>query len=230
MHISWRNKNIIDNDLPMIVNGIKNIQLLNPDWQIIVYDDNDISQYLKENLDYVDYHLLQKGQFVAQCDLWRLIKIYCEGGLYIDIDRFYNIPLNEILEAETKCLLPTNGDYDFSQDLMCSAPENPIFLRAIELNLTRRRQGQTRTYYLGPQTYMHAVTEVLLGQQVDTNPGPETFDLIRSELAKYPFIKTYRETLPADTIVYQGDLDLQDLEQYKKQLYQHYQVTHWTEE
>ena len=231
VHISWRDKSIInDRKSPLLNNGLHNIISMNPDWQVVVSDDQDIDQYLKSNLDPIDYQLVKQNQFVAQCDLWRLIKLYQEGGLYIDIDRFYNIPMSSIIDSDTRCLLPTNGDYDFSQDLMCSAPENPIFLRAIELNLARRRQGQNRTYYLGPQTYMHAVTELVVGQQIDTNPGKEIFDLIRQELSKFNFIRSYREVFPADTIVYRGDLNAAQLEQFKKQFYQKYQVVHWTEE
>jgi mannosyltransferase OCH1-like enzyme len=80
-----------------------------------------------------DYALVKDVGIVPQTDLWRLFKLYTEGGLYIDIDRLCNISLNDVLDDTTKCVLPTCEDTDFSHDFMLSAPNNPIFANTIDL-------------------------------------------------------------------------------------------------
>ena len=42
IHLSWKHKNILESQSPLIVNGMKNLVELNPDWQVTVYDDKDI--------------------------------------------------------------------------------------------------------------------------------------------------------------------------------------------
>ena len=85
----------------------------------------------------------------------------------MDIDRLCNISFSTILNNKNiKCVIPTYKDMDFSQDIMISCSKNPFHKKAIELNLQRRREGETRLVYLGPDTYLHAISELLLGYQV----------------------------------------------------------------
>lgn len=227
VHLSWKSKDLLQDDNPLIKNGVKQIIALNLDWEVTISDDEEIIRYLKDNLQSSDWNLLENTSMVDKCDLWRLFKIYNEGGLYIDIDRFYNIPMNQILQSNTQWLLPTNGDYDFSHDIMCSAPLNPVFKDTINLYLNRRRQGCVDTYFLGAQTYMHVITMHLAGHILDTNPGSKIFDELREIIAKTDFITTYCEKLPDDTSVYRGKLTQNMLQQMKKELYSKYKVKHW---
>lgn len=227
VHIAWKDKNVINDDSLLIVNGIDNIKKLNSDWTLTVSDDHDIDYYLKQCLTSSDYLLIKNTGIVDRCDLWRLFKIYNEGGLYVDIDRFYNIPMSKILSPEIKWLLPINNYFDFSQDLMCSEPENPVFARTIELNLSRRRQGITHTYFLGAQTYMHAITEILTGKIIDTDPGREFFIDLEQKIKTISFIKTQIETFPHDTMIYYDPSKSLDLSTLKTELYARYNVKHW---
>jgi len=232
VHLSWKQKDIFDNQAPLILNGIRNLKDQNPDWSIGIHDDNDVDLYLRENLAQLDYELIRGKKMVEKTDLWRLLKVYNEGGLYTDIDRYYNIPLSELVTDGIRCVLPTCVEWDFSQDFMLSAPQNPIYKEAIELNLQRRRAGHHQTYFLGPQTYMHAVTKVLMGRVIDTNPGVEEFQRIREALAQYPFIRTYREELPNNTIVFRRDEAAFKLGngKSKEEFYAECGVRHWLDE
>ena len=226
IHVTWKNKNIIDKKYSIIQNGILNLKILNPEYEFIIYDDNDIENYLKINLSKEDYNLIKYKKIVEKTDLWRLLKIYNEGGIYQDIDRLCNISLSNIIKADTKCILATYYDEDLSQDLMCSCSKNIIHKRAIELNLERRRQNNgAHILYLGPATYFHAVTEVLLGYQLNRNPGIKLMNLLRELINKCPYLETYREEPPYNTILYQGPNIIFD----KSELYKDENVKHWTE-
>jgi hypothetical protein len=95
--------------------------------------------------------------------------------------------------------------------------------------LQRVREGHTSQYFLGPQTYMHAVTYTLLGEEVNTNPGIEKMNLIRDKFKEMEFIKTYREVPPNDTIIYKGNIG-DELEVLKRDFYAKEGIKHWTGE
>ena len=229
--MTWKTKDLLNSESPIVLYGMRKLVDLNPDWKVTVYDDNEVDDYLKANLNYSDYELIQDAHIVVKSDLWRLIKIYYEGGLYIDIDRFCNISLSEIITSdEIKWVLPTSLDFDFSHDFMLSAPQNPAYFEAIQMYLQRRREGHREVYFLGPQTYMHAVTKTIFGEIINTDPGIEKFTEMRKKLESIPFIKTFREEPPHNTILYKDDSKSLDYETLKRSLYSDFKLKHWTGE
>jgi mannosyltransferase OCH1-like enzyme len=218
IHMSWKTKDVVHSQDELIQKGLHNLIALNPEWQLDISTDEEVDAYLQTVLG-SDYALVKDVGIVPQTDLWRLFKLYTEGGLYIDIDRLCNISLNDVLDDTTKCVLPTCEDVDFSHDFMLSAPNNPIFANTIDLYLRRR-----------PQTYMHSVTYTLLGQIINSNPGPEIFDEIRKYIASTGFIKTYRESPPGDTMLYQEPITAEQWESMKRKFYADNQIKHWTGE
>lgn len=231
VHISWKNDLILTDDHCFPRNTIQKIKELSPNWEITLYTDNQVNTYIKQNLDRADYLLLQNRHIVEKLDVWRLIKIFNEGGLYIDIDRLVNVPLDSIIKDNIKWVLPTCEDNDFSHDFMCSAPGNPAFMEALSLNLSRRKGAHgNNIYYLGPQTYMHGITKTLFGQIIDVNPGKELFQEMRNALANLSFISTYREKPPYNLITYNPDRDqiVFDHEKMKRDYYAKNELNHWT--
>jgi hypothetical protein len=41
----------------------------------------------------------------------------------MDIDRFVNTPLDDLVDEDTKWVVPTCRDYDFSHDFMMTSPQ-----------------------------------------------------------------------------------------------------------
>ena len=149
----------------------------------------------------------------------------------MDIDRLYNVSLSDIITSDTiKWVLPTFLEFDFSHDIMLSAPGNPVFIKAAQLHLERRKEGNKNIYFLGAQTYMHAITFSLMGKIINTDPGKEVFQEIRAKIKEADFIKTYRETSPLDTMVYRDDGIIKNHEDMKRDLYKEYELKHWTGE
>ena len=230
VHLSWVRKDILNYQSEFIKIGLKNLVELNPNWNVTIYDNEEIEEYLKSNLDLSDYNLIKETRIVEKLDLWRLIKLYNEGGLYCDLDRPHNIPLDNILDENTKCVLPTCVDLDFAHTFMMSAPGNPIYATTANLVLTRRHAGSKNVYFLGPQTYMHGVTQILIGQMINSDPGAEVFDQIRNTINQIPFLKTYRETSVGDLITNKSDLTFDQYEIIKRKFYADFGVPHWTGE
>ena len=230
VHMSWKSKDVVGSNSDLIKNGLRNLINLNPEWQVEISTDEEVDSYLKGVLQKDDYALLKDVEIVPKTDIWRLFKLYNEGGIYLDIDRFCNVRLDDLVDQETKWVLPTCADVDFSHDFMMTEPGNPAFANTINLYLSRRRAGHTNVYFLGPQTYMHGVTYTLFGQTLNTSPGKEAFDQIRDHISKISFIKTYRETPPYDTMLYKGDVTPEGWETMKRKFYADNNIKHWTGE
>lgn len=228
--MSWKTKEVVNSQSPIILNGLKQIIELNPDWDIQISTDDEVNLYLKDNLPLDYYTLVENIGIVPQTDIWRLIKLFMIGGVYVDIDRLCNKPLNDLLEEGVKWVLPTCEDNDFSHDFMMTAPNNPAFANVIKLYFERRAAGYDNVFFLGAQTYMHGITHSLVGEMVNTNPGKEKFDLLRDKIKHAGFISTYRESLPNNTVIYKGNISDSEWESMKRSFYADSNVKHWTNE
>lgn len=230
IHLSWKNKNIdIDNDKsPMILNGVSNIYKFNKNYKIEISDDNDIENYLKENLNINDYNDIKNTHIVEKVDLWRLLKIYYEGGIYLDFDRYCNKSFDKIINKDVKCVLPTYHDVNFSQDIMISCKNNPIFKNAIDDNIIARKQGK-KLYQIGPETYMNSVTKRVFGKKYNEYPGTEVMDNFRKILDKSKYFQTYRES-PSNNLFnfkYNEKTFKKGNGIYKDEYYINNDISHW---
>ena len=203
IHVSWKNKTILEDQSPLILNGLANLKALNPNYTLEISDDKDVETYLKSHLNKWEYFKIKNKKIVEKIDLWRLFKMYHEGGIYVDIDRFCNIPFSTLIEQDTKCILPTHGDIDFSQDLMISCKHNPLFETAIAYNLKGRYLLNPRgVFHLGPPLFMRAVTEVVFGVRHKRKPGTAVMAHFRDLLDNSKHFQTYKENAPKDSILF----------------------------
>ena len=229
IHLSWRDKNVLNSDYSLIKKGAKNLELLNPGWDVIVYDDEDINRLLRDSIGKDNWELIKDKKITEKTDLWRLIKTYQEGGLYVDIDRYIDTPISEIVNEKTKCVLPTYQDIDFSQDFILTCPKNPIMASGIVKNLEYRKQGKN-LFFLAVYSYMHGVSDVVSGKIVERGENPEYFEDIRNKFKLHPNIETYRETGPSDHILYRNlnqDFSTESFEKDKAEFYNGSGVVHW---
>jgi mannosyltransferase OCH1-like enzyme len=226
-HLVWNHRGVLESDHPLMQNGLHSLIRLNPDWKVTVYTPTEVDADLRSLLSAEDYKTVSKRNFVSRIDLWRLFKMFNEGGLYLDIDKMVNVLLSEVIGEGISWVLPTTREYDFSCDLLLSAPGNPAYKTAYEMYLARMNSGWDHQYFLGPQTYMHAVSYTLLGEIVNTDPGEEKFAQLRAKIAEIPFISTYREVPFNDMLLYRGDKG-DELEAIKRDFYAKEGVNHWT--
>ena len=130
---------------------------------------------------------------LSKSDLWRLLVMCREGGLYMDIDRLVNMPMSRLLGKHTKMLLPlfrgfgsanaagrvvsrwtTSSPFGLTQDLMVSAAGNPLHCEAAALNVAehaacrdplRQLWGDCTIIKLGPELFMHSALLSLFGEE-----------------------------------------------------------------
>ena len=111
----------------------------------------------------------------AQADLWRLVALYSEGGVYLDIDGSLVRPLADILAGRSEVFLWDRKR--FSNYFMATVPGNPLFAEFIDCVVDRIenhhvRRERTVFYVTGPG----ALEEVLDGR-------PDTVFLPRQSVA-----------------------------------------------
>ena len=94
VHMSWKDKSILESTNPLVVEGVKRVIELNPNWEVTIYDDAEVDAYLKEQLEPQHYELIQDKHIVQKTDLWRLVKLFIEGGVYMDIDGYRIVKFN----------------------------------------------------------------------------------------------------------------------------------------
>lgn len=205
INFTWKDKDIRNNKHPVIQNGLKRMVELNPDWDVVISDDDDIEKYLKENLSLKNYTDIKDRHVVEKTDLWRLVKLYNEGGVYHDLDRYCNVPMNTIITKNVKFVLPTHEDYGFTHCFMATSPENPIFLKAIDDNIKKRKdlgskEMVNKVLILGAVTWCETVFNTLFDytdySYYEENNGVDwrmMEDDIRQPLRTCKYTTTYRE-------------------------------------
>tara|TARA_R110002153_G_scaffold34856_5_gene103819 strand:+ start:4442 stop:5158 length:717 start_codon:yes stop_codon:yes gene_type:complete len=229
IHLSWNNKELLSDDHDLVKLGVGRLAEMNPDWKIEVNTDEEIDNYLQKFLEDADYEIIKDRHVVQKSDLWRLMKLLFEGGLYTDVDRLCDVKLDSLLESNTTWVLPMCEDMNFSHDFMMSAPGNPVFYHAVHLYLERMRVYPDNVYLLGPQSYMHAVGWVLVNDSsIGDNPSQANLMKLRKSMDSHEGIVTYREELPYNTIIYRGGETDTDHEDMKRDFYAKSGITHWT--
>ena len=106
-----------------------------PDYNLQIYDDNEIIQFFKDHYDDSERYInsFNELQGAHKADLWRYCVLYHYGGVYLDVKTELIKPLNEIFVDDNilyTCL--SHEDGKIHQGIMSTPPKNPIFLELIE--------------------------------------------------------------------------------------------------
>ena len=106
-------------------------KILNPNYNIDFSLDEDCINFLKENFnDYIVtlFNSIQRGMYKA--DLWRLCKLYINGGVYADVDLVPYVKLDDLQNNVTFYSCMALGDNSVFQAFIVnnSPPRNPLIL------------------------------------------------------------------------------------------------------
>jgi len=163
--------------LSFVSHSIISLINLNPDWNVTVYNDTMIDRVIQKagevgiiSKQEVDVLIGVKGEeggqkqtahIVERSDIARLLLMYTEGGIYLDVDRLVSRKFADIITQSTRLCLPTHFDINFAQDIMCSSRGNEMFQsiiqRASKIRMeSERRKGWIKVgvlFDMGPSLY-----------------------------------------------------------------------------
>ena len=122
---------------------------LNPDYNFILYDDNDCRSFLKEKFgqEYVNlFNFLKDGAIKA--DFWRVCILYLYGGVYVDVDVRPHVPIKDFMEYGTTFL--TCGsifENELNPHLIITHPRNIILKKCIDYFFEKYRTNVPYEYW-----------------------------------------------------------------------------------
>jgi mannosyltransferase OCH1-like enzyme len=156
---TWKTKNLHPN-----VQQIRNnIQILNPDYKIILFDDTDMDNWINENCEqYIinAYNMLYNG--AAKADLWRYLIIYKNGGIYLDIDSSIDCSLDLLIQTNDSAVISREGNKGyFLQWLLIFEKEHPILKSTIDkciYNINNKTHTDV-VFLTGPGVFTEAINE-----------------------------------------------------------------------
>lgn len=120
--------------LPVYLNYLFN-RLMSLSYEYRYVSTQERLEYIKKNASnetYNNYRLLNDG--AAQADLWRLIVLYNEGGVYVDIDANFVWPLSKMIGNDDDAVyVRVKNNTEITNYFIASAPNNVDLKNAINL-------------------------------------------------------------------------------------------------
>lgn len=222
-------------DLPSeLKNNVEKLKRLNAGWEYKLYDDSDITDFIKKHYE---PHVLEKFQRIdqkygaARADLFRYLLIYKLGGFYLDIKASMDVPLDTVLRPDDEYILAqwnNNGQFkqwgthydlphveggEFQQWHIGAAPGHPFLKATIENVLANIEKYNPSLHGIG-KTGVIKVT------------GPVAYTAsIAPLMPLYPhrLVKDHKE-LGLSYSIYNNESDLQVNEIHKKSFNSHYSL------
>lgn len=168
--------------------NIEHIRSLNPDWNVCIYDDQDIKDFLRTQFKPIilkTYLRINPSYGAARADFFRYCLCYIYGGVYLDVKAHLKASLNEIIEASDSYILShwiaENKEWgiypelnqikegEYQQWHIIAAPNHP-YLRTVILKVIKRIRSYTILKYgigrlgvvktTGPVAYTLAINSV----------------------------------------------------------------------
>jgi len=122
---------------------------LNPDYNIIHYDNYECIRFLEDNFDneYVDiFNFIKDGPIKA--DFFRTCIIYLNGGVYADIDINPLIPIDNFLEKDVTFLTCASVTKNkLNPHFIIAPPKHPIMKECLDLYLEYYRNNYKYSYW-----------------------------------------------------------------------------------
>ena len=111
---------------------------------------------------------------------------------------------------------------------MCSAPNNFVYKHAMDLIIARRSaaKGNKRIYFLGPVTYMHAVTDVIFGKRISKEFTLNATQLLQSLSKVEMIVSGYQTGLVGPTYEDRGEITQKEFDSSKRKFYEDFGVRH----
>lgn len=118
-------------DLNILEKYSENWKLLNPDFEIKLYDNKLCEEFLRDEFSelHVDiFNYIKDGPIKA--DFWRICVLYKYGGYYVDADVEPLIPINNFVDPSSDFVICTSLSFlTFLDPIFMATYQNNIYLK-----------------------------------------------------------------------------------------------------
>ena len=154
--VLWQTNYTNKVSLPVYLNYLFN-RLMSLDYDYHYVSDDDVLEYLEHNTSpevFSAYKKLTNG--AAKADLWRLVVLYNEGGVYLDMDAHFIWPLSKIIKPQYDELFVTTKKH-MSNYFLATKKGNIIYKDTIDLivNNIETNKGNMGVYSLTGPGVLH---------------------------------------------------------------------------
>ena len=158
LHLFWHDKILP----PKMQQNVELLRETNPEFEVIVYDNEMVCEYIKANFSGDVLHAYDTLIPISfKSDLFRYCVVYKEGGIYLDIKfepingfkLMHFVKYRQVWASETANIASTG--------IFISVPGNPILRRAIDMvkyNVANRIMGQWPSSVTGPWLLTYVFT------------------------------------------------------------------------
>ncbi|MEI7457528.1 MAG: glycosyltransferase [Nitrosomonadales bacterium] len=210
-------------------------QRLNPEFELRFYDDRAMEEYVRQYVSVEEFAgFMALPKMAAKVDVWRLLILFNEGGLYTDLDVECLKPVKEWNgdpRTEVMLFVDSATSNGFGQHVLLAKPQNRIMHAALKLALERcldpryRRLSdfQRVVKTTGPSLFTDACfIEVLhrSRKNVDQVGHEEKVNVTRFREAGGPEIAVLRHQ-ESEGILFRHAIA------ERQRIYAKYQVAHW---
>ena len=162
---------------PAIQDRINITKELNPNYNHIIYTDDDIENYMNEKHSGIILECFNRLNIpTAKIDFWRYLILYEYGGIYLDMDSSINASLDSIISEEDEAIITAEKcPNTYVQWALMFDKQHPILKRAIDIvveNITNESHVDDIFYLTGPQAFSKAINSVhfeLFGECIEHN-------------------------------------------------------------
>jgi len=172
--IIWQTNYSNKSTLPVYLNYLFN-RLMSLSYEYRYVSTPERLAYIKENANpkiYEAYCQLNDG--AAQADLWRLLILYKEGGVYLDIDANFVWPLAYILKDNSPAVyIKIKNNTHYTNYFLATEPNNPEFAEMIDLVVENIQNKKVDGHVYG-MTGPGILNEILKNKKTITRSHRET--------------------------------------------------------
>ena len=162
---SWKTHNFH----PKIEKFINRMLNKNPDYEQVIYTDEQVQDYVKSNYDTEIYKAFDSLNIMtAKVDFWRYLILFKNGGIYLDIDSQINSKISDFLEDDDEALITAETNPElFVQWALFFIKEHPILEKVIENtteNIIKNKHPNDIANTTGPGVFTKSLQEIHLKQ------------------------------------------------------------------
>ena len=160
---SWKTQNFH----PKIAKQIRKMLDINPEYEQIIYNDEQIQDYVRSHYGKEISSAFDKLNIMtARVDLWRYLILYEKGGIYLDIDSTINTKISSFLNDDDDSLITVERNPElFVQWALFFQRNHPILERVIEnvlANISKNKHPNDIISTTGPGVFTFSLQQIHL--------------------------------------------------------------------